>query len=57
MAILHFDEGWPYEVWVIKLILIWNEKSPVSEKNCTFVSETIGKAARLKFFSPIAFRA
>ena len=33
------------------------EKVQFLKKNCIFVSETIGKAARLKFLSPITFRA
>ena len=41
----------------VELTCVWIVKDSVSEKCRIFASETIGRAARLKFLSPIAFRA
>ena len=45
------------KIFVVLGVRVKNVKDSVSENCRIFASETIGKAVRLKFFSPIAFRA
>ena len=47
----------PSNVCRTKHTSVLDDFNSVSNNCRIFVSETIGKAARLKFFSPIAFRA